>query len=437
MPRVLPVAAPAGVELADGPEIGDGPRIETGPSPVIADYDGHVPRVPPAHDPPGVEPKDPADLARITSDVIGPIEQAGGHVVGIAGTEVWVWHYIDIAGGDGRVVPVRSVLRVHGGGRRHAGEQDTDGHPRPHIDRGDQSRDRDGNGHGRNPGGRGQAAPLLPDRWQAARVQVTPARRGNHGLDCGRVTGVPTTIDLSGKVALVTGASKGIGAAIAKILAESGASVMLSSRKIEALEEMAATIKGDTAVHAAHAGRPEEAQACVAATIERFGGLDILVNNAATNPYYGRAIDIDLPRFDKTIEVNLRGPLIWTQEAWRQSMETNGGVVLNISSIGGLQYAGPIGIYDLTKAGLIHLTKHLSSELGPGVRVNAIAPGLVKTDFARALWEPGGEDAPRPWPLRRIGQPEDIANAALYLCSDLSSWVTGEVLVVDGGNLVL
>jgi NAD(P)-dependent dehydrogenase (short-subunit alcohol dehydrogenase family) len=251
------------------------------------------------------------------------------------------------------------------------------------------------------------------------------------------VAGVPTTIDLSGKVALVTGASKGIGAAIAKTLAESGASVMLSSRKIEALEEMAATIKGDTAVHAAHAGRPEEAQACVAATIERFGRLDILVNNAATNPYYGRAIDIDLPRFDKTIEVNLRGPLIWTQEAWRQSMEKNGGVVLNISSVGGLQYAGPIGIYDLTKAGLIHLTKHLSSELGPGVRVNAIAPGLVKTDFARALWEPGGEDAPRPWPLRRIGQPEDIANAALYLCSDLSSWVTGEVLVVDGGSLVL
>jgi NAD(P)-dependent dehydrogenase (short-subunit alcohol dehydrogenase family) len=256
-------------------------------------------------------------------------------------------------------------------------------------------------------------------------------------VDCGRVAGVPTTIDLSGKVALVTGASKGIGAAIAKTLAESGASVMLSSRKIEALEEMAATIKGDTAVHAAHAGRPEEAQACVAATIERFGRLDILVNNAATNPYYGRAIDIDLPRFDKTIEVNLRGPLIWTQEAWRQSMEKNGGVVLNISSVGGLQYAGPIGIYDLTKAGLIHLTKHLSSELGPGVRVNAIAPGLVKTDFARALWEPGGEDAPRPWPLRRIGQPEDIANAALYLCSDLSSWVTGEVLVVDGGSLVL
>ena len=171
----------------------------------------------------------------------------------------------------------------------------------------------------------------------------------------------------------------------------------------------------------------------MAATIERFGSLDILVNNAATNPHYGRVIDIDLPRFDKTVEVNIRGPLVWTQEAWKQSMAEHGGVVLNISSVGGMMHAGMIGIYDMTKAALIHLTKHLAGELGPNVRVNAIAPGLVKTDFARALWEPAGEEAQRPWPLRRIGQPEDVAGAALYLCSDLASWVTGEVLVVDGG----
>ena len=256
-------------------------------------------------------------------------------------------------------------------------------------------------------------------------------------MKCGRVTAVATTIDLSGKAALVTGASKGIGAAIARLLAESGASVMLSSRKIEALEETAASIEGETGVFAAHAGRPEDAQACVAATLDRFGRLDILINNAATNPYYGRVIDIDIPRFDKTVEVNLRGPLIWIQEAWRQAMEAQGGVVINISSVGAMKHSGPIGVYDMTKAGLIHLTKHLASELGPKVRVNAIAPGLVKTDFARALWEPGGEEAPRPWPLKRIGQPEDIAGAALYLCSDLASWVTGEVLTVDGGSLVL
>jgi NAD(P)-dependent dehydrogenase (short-subunit alcohol dehydrogenase family) len=251
------------------------------------------------------------------------------------------------------------------------------------------------------------------------------------------IRGMAITVDLSGKVALVTGASKGIGAAIAETLAKSGASVMLSSRKQEALEQAAASIPGETVVFAAHAGHPEEAAACVSATIERFGGVDILVNNAATNPYYGRVIDIDLGRFDKTVEVNLRGPLVWTQEAWRQSMSERGGVVINISSVGGMKYAGPIGVYDMTKSGLIHLTKHLATELGPKVRVNAIAPGLVKTDFARALWEPGGERTEWPWPLRRLGQPVDIAAAALFLASDLASWVTGEVLVVDGGSLVL
>lgn len=248
---------------------------------------------------------------------------------------------------------------------------------------------------------------------------------------------MPASVDLEGKVALVTGASKGIGAAIARILAENGASVMLSSRKIEGLETAAAAIGGETSVFAAHAGRPEDARRCVAATIDRFGGLDILVNNAATNPHYGRVVDIDLERFDKTIEVNIRGPLVWTQEAWKQSMSERGGSVINISSMGAMEYSGPIGIYDMTKAALIHMTKHLASELGPSVRVNAIAPGLVKTDFARALWEPEGEDAPRPWPMRRLGRPEDIAGAALFLCSDLASWVTGEVLVVDGGALLV
>jgi NAD(P)-dependent dehydrogenase (short-subunit alcohol dehydrogenase family) len=244
------------------------------------------------------------------------------------------------------------------------------------------------------------------------------------------------SLDLTGKVALVTGASKGIGAAIASIYAEHGASVMLSSRKIEALEATAATIDGDTAVFAANAGRPDEAQACVAATVARFGRLDILVNNAATNPYYGPAIDIDLPRFDKIIEVNLRGPLVWIQEAWKQAMSEHGGAIINMASVGGLKYEGPIGIYDMTKAALIHLTKHLATELGPGVRVNALAPGLIKTDFARALWEPGGDRQSWPWPLARLGEPLDVARAALYLASDLASWVTGEVTVVDGGWLV-
>jgi len=243
-----------------------------------------------------------------------------------------------------------------------------------------------------------------------------------------------SSVRLDGKIALVTGASKGIGAAIARALAENGARVMLSSRKQEALEKTAASIDGETAVFAAHAGDPEQARACVAATIERFEGLDILVNNAATNPYLGRAVDIDLPRYDKTMEVNLRAPLVWTQEAWQQALQATGGTVVNIASVGGMTHGGPIGIYDVTKAGLIHLTKHLATELGPQVRVNAIAPGLVKTDFARALWQSGGDESSWPWPLKRLGRPEDIADAAVFLASELSSWITGHVLVVDGGG---
>jgi len=241
---------------------------------------------------------------------------------------------------------------------------------------------------------------------------------------------------LDGKVALVTGASKGIGRGIAAAYAAAGAQVLISSRKQDALEEAAKEMDGDVAVFAANAGDPEQAEACVAACMERFGAVDILVNNAATNPYMGRAIDIDLSRFDKTYQVNLRGAFVWTQLAWRAWMKEHGGSVVNIASIGGLTYGGFIGIYDNTKAALIHMTKHLAVELAPGVRVNAIAPGLVKTDFARALWEPNEEGIARSMPLHRLGVPEDIANAALFLASDLSSWVTGDVLVVDGGALV-
>jgi len=244
------------------------------------------------------------------------------------------------------------------------------------------------------------------------------------------------SLDLKGKVALVTGASKGIGAAIARVYAEHGASVMLSARKLDGLEAMAASIEGDTAVYAANAGQPEQAHACVAATIERFGGLDILVNNAATNPYYGPMIDIDLARFDKVLEVNVRGPFVWTQEAWRQAMSERGGVVINISSVGALKYDGPIGVYDMSKAALVHMTRHLANELGPKVRVNAIAPGLVKTDFARALWEPAGDAETWPWALGKLGEPIDIARVALFLATDLSAWMTGEVVVVDGGGLL-
>ena len=241
---------------------------------------------------------------------------------------------------------------------------------------------------------------------------------------------------LDGKVALVTGGSRGIGRAIAHAYAAAGASVMISSRKAEDLEQTASELPGEVAWRAANAGRPEEAEATVAETIERFGRLDVLVNNAATNPYMGPAIDIDLPRYDKTYEVNLRGPLVWTQQAWTTWMRDHGGSVLNVASIGGMTFGGYIGIYDNSKAALIHLTKHLAVELGPKVRVNGIAPGLVKTDFARALWETGGDEIAKRWPLQRLGEPEDIAGGALFLASDAASWITGQVLVIDGGAVI-
>ena len=181
---------------------------------------------------------------------------------------------------------------------------------------------------------------------------------------------------------------------------------------------------------------PDAAAACVGATIERFGRLDVLVNNAATNPYLGPMIDIDLPRLDKTQEVNLRGPFVWIQEAWRQWMAEHGGVVINISSIGGLSVETSIGHYNVTKAALIHLTRSLAKDLAPGVRMNAICPGLVKTDMARALWESNEEAVSRMVPLARLGEPSDIASAALFLASDASSWITGTTLVVDGGMLL-
>jgi NAD(P)-dependent dehydrogenase (short-subunit alcohol dehydrogenase family) len=243
-------------------------------------------------------------------------------------------------------------------------------------------------------------------------------------------------ISLEGKVALVTGASRGIGKAIAQSFADAGASVMLSSRKQDALEAASAEIGGDTAVFAANAGETDQIEACVAATVERWGSVDILVNNAATNPYMGRTIDIDLPRFDKTWQVNYRGPVQWVQHAWQRSMAERGGCVINIASVGGMAVENSIGHYNVTKAALIHLTKTLAADLAPGVRVNAIAPGLVKTDFARALWEPAEELVVKRIPLKRLGEPGDIGHAALFLASDLSSWMTGHTLVIDGGAMI-
>ena len=241
---------------------------------------------------------------------------------------------------------------------------------------------------------------------------------------------------LDGKVALVTGASRGIGRAIAAAFAEAGARVMLSSRKEDALKEAASTMTGEVEWFAANAGEQDQAAACIDATIDRLGGLDILVNNAATNPYMGPLVGIDKPRADKTVQVNQWAIVAWTQLAWKAAMEEHGGSIINVASIGGLSVEPTIAYYNVTKAAVIHLTKQFANELAPKVRVNALAPGLVKTDFARALWEPAEEQIAKRLPLERLGEPEDIANAAVFLASDKASWLTGHTMVIDGGALI-
>lgn len=239
-------------------------------------------------------------------------------------------------------------------------------------------------------------------------------------------------ISLEGKVALVTGASRGIGQATAKTLAESGAKVVLVSRKREQLEAAAADIDGETAVFAANVGDTEAGRAAVQFAIETFGGLDVLVNNAATNPYFGPTLEVDEPRWDKTFQVNLKGPVFWSAMAWEAAFKERPGVIINIASVGGLRAEGGLGVYNLTKAALIHLTRQLASEIGP-TRVVGIAPGLVQTDFAAFLVDNFGERLASQLPLKRLGVPQDIANLATFLASSAASWITGETYVIDGG----
>jgi NAD(P)-dependent dehydrogenase (short-subunit alcohol dehydrogenase family) len=246
---------------------------------------------------------------------------------------------------------------------------------------------------------------------------------------------------LAGKTALVTGASRGIGRAIAFALAGEGANVVLSSRKQDALDAVADEIAGKypqvgVLAKAAHVGDPAQAEACVSATVERFGSLDVLVNNAGTNPYFGPLVELDLPRAEKTVQVNQQSILVWTQLAWRASMAERGGSIVNIASIGGMATEIGIGYYNATKAAVLHLTRQFAAELAPGVRVNAIAPGVVRTQLARALWENFEQQLNEALPLGRIGEPEDIAKGAVFLAGDDSSWMTGQTLVIDGGALV-
>ncbi len=254
---------------------------------------------------------------------------------------------------------------------------------------------------------------------------------------------MPTNLfDLSGKVALVTGASRGIGEAIAKLLAEQGAHVIVSSRKIDGCQAVADAISdagGSAEARACHVGSMEDIADTVAAIRDAHGRLDILVNNAATNPYFGDILDTDPGAFQKTIDVNVRGYFFMSVEACKLMRDSGGGAIVNTASVAGLQPGPYQGIYSISKAAVINMTKSFAKEVARhNIRVNALLPGLTKTKFAGALFtnEDIYESAMAQIPMRRHAEPEEMAGTVLYLVSDASSYTTGECIVVDGGLTV-
>ncbi|MER5941574.1 SDR family oxidoreductase [Streptomyces sp. NPDC001928] len=244
------------------------------------------------------------------------------------------------------------------------------------------------------------------------------------------------TPELAGRTAIVTGASRGIGFATARALHSSGANVVLTARTEEAARSAAAEIGPGALGMGAHATDDAAARACVDRTIETFGSLDILVNNAGTNPAFGPLLAQEHGRFTKTVDVNLWAPIRWTSLAVDAWMGANGGSVVNTASVGGLTPTPGMGVYNLTKAALIHLTRQLASELAPRVRVNAVAPGVVRTKLSETLWHESEDQVATGVALRRIGEPADVAQAIVFLASDRAGWITGETLLIDGGQLL-
>ena len=242
---------------------------------------------------------------------------------------------------------------------------------------------------------------------------------------------------MDGKAAVITGGSKGIGKGIAQAFVDAGANVLITARKPDVLEAAVAELGPNASWTAGHTGKPEDGERVIAECIERYGSCDVLVNNAATNPYAGPLIEAPLGMWDKTVEVNLRGPLAWSQVAWQQWMKDHDGCsIINIASVGGYKTSSNLGLYGVLKAALIHMTQQLASELAPNVRVNALAPAVIRTDFARILWEgEAGVKAAASYPLKRLGEPEDIGEAAVFLAAG-ASWMTGQTLVLDGGALI-
>jgi NAD(P)-dependent dehydrogenase (short-subunit alcohol dehydrogenase family) len=246
-------------------------------------------------------------------------------------------------------------------------------------------------------------------------------------------------VSVEGKVVLVTGASRGIGQETARQLAMSGArGVVITSRKQENVDESRAEliesgVDGDRLLAlAARADDEDAAHEAARATVDAFGACDILINNAGTNPAFGNLMEVDLGAVDKTWAVNMRAPLLWVRATYAAWMGENGGAVVNVASVAGLRPSPFMGAYNISKAGLVHMTRQLALELAPGIRVNAVAPAVVKTRLAGLLLEDEAATAAL-HPLGRVGEPEDVARLIVFLASDASSWMTGTVIPIDGG----
>lgn len=241
---------------------------------------------------------------------------------------------------------------------------------------------------------------------------------------------------LEGKTAIVTGASRGIGLAIAERLVDEGANVIITARGEDALKEAVAGLGERASYVAGKADDPAHREEVVRTAIDKHGSIDVLINNTGINPVFGKLLDVEPEVSRKILEVNVLSALEWVKLVHKAWMQEHGGSIVNVASVAGLRPAPGIAMYGVSKAAVIHLTEELAIELGPDIRVNAVAPAVVKTKFAEALYSGREEQVAKPYPLKRLGEPEDIGSVVAFLASGDSGWMTGQTLTVDGGVLL-